>query len=187
MRKVMTLFLIASIAFSLNAFAKEIAGISLEPQRNMDGQTFTLQGAGVRDKFFMDLYVASLYAPKTYESASALMMADEPMSISLHIISSLITSEKMEEATREGFINATEGKTAPIAHQIETFIAIFKEPIAVGDVYDLRYSPNVGVKIYKNNTLRVSIAGLSFKQALFGIWLGDKPAQESLKKALLGK
>jgi hypothetical protein len=31
------------------------------------------------------------------------------------------------------------------------------------------------------------IAGLDFKQALYGIWLGNKPVQASLKKALLGK
>ncbi|MEA3471658.1 MAG: chalcone isomerase family protein [Thermodesulfobacteriota bacterium] len=29
--------------------------------------------------------------------------------------------------------------------------------------------------------------GLEFKKALFGIWLGDKPAQRSLKKEMLGR
>ena len=31
-----------------------------------------------------------------------------------------------------------------------------------------------------------AILGLDLKKALFAIWLGDSPVQESLKKALLG-
>jgi len=27
---------------------------------------------------------------------------------------------------------------------------------------------------------------MAFKQALFGIWISDKPVQKSLKKAMLG-
>lgn len=183
MKKILSLLLLCSFFL----FSKEVSGVVLEPTRSIDGQTLSLQGAGVRDKFFMDLYVASLYTQKAYENAPALMSADESMSISLHILSSLITSEKMEEATREGFLNATNGNALSIAKEIETFIAVFKKPIAVNDVYDLVYIPTTGVKIYKNKTLHVSIQGLEFKQALFGIWLGEKPAQESLKKALLGK
>lgn len=178
-------FLILCSFFLLPLWAKEIAGITIAPQFSTQNITLTLQGAGVRDKFFMDLYVASLFTNKPYTSAAELIQADEPMSISLHIISSLITSEKMEEATREGFANATQGNTTNITKEIETFIAVFKKPIAVNDVYDLVYIPSLGVQIYKNKTLHVSILGLPFKQALFGIWLGEKPAQESLKKALL--
>jgi hypothetical protein len=31
------------------------------------------------------------------------------------------------------------------------------------------------------------IQGLDFKKALFGIWLGKKPAQNDLKALMLGK
>jgi hypothetical protein len=31
-----------------------------------------------------------------------------------------------------------------------------------------------------------TIPGLPFKRALFAIWLGDKPADRSLKQAMLG-
>ncbi|HEX4938642.1 MAG TPA: chalcone isomerase family protein, partial [Candidatus Kapabacteria bacterium] len=46
--------------------------------------------------------------------------------------------------------------------------------------------PNEGVKIFKNNELKNTVAGQEFKQALFGIWLSDKPAQKSLKDEMLG-
>ena len=76
---------------------------------------------------------------------------------------------------------------APIKSQIEQFIAVFQEKIRPGDTYDLIYLPAKGVDVYKNGALHSSLAGLDFKQALFGIWLCDKPAQQSLKAAMLGK
>ena len=47
--------------------------------------------------------------------------------------------------------------------------------------------PGRGVEVYKNQEKGSLTEGLIFKQALFGIWLGDKPAQRSLKKELLGQ
>jgi len=185
MKKIIPLLLGLGIVFTCNA--KDISGIATAEAMEKEGITLSLQGAGVRDKFFMDLYLASLYLPKPYDNASLILKANEPMVLSLHILSSLITSEKMEEATKEGFINATGGNTAPLQMQIDAFIETFKEPIAINDRYEFFYFPSQGTLITKNGALKTTIEGLEFKKALFGIWLGEKPAQESLKKALLGK
>lgn len=166
--------------------AKEISGITIEDSYVRENVSYSLQGAGVRDKFFMDMYVLALYTTQSYSEAKTIVQADTPMSMRLHITSSLISSEKMEAATREGFLNATKGKAGALQSQIETFIAVFKEPIVPNDLYELVYTPDKGVMIYKNKILKNTIEGLDFKQALFSIWLGEKPAQESLKKALLG-
>jgi len=176
-----------SFLFSLTCNAKEVSGINVPETITLDSLAFTLQGAGMRDKFFMDLYIASLYGTKAYSDASALVAADEPMVLNLHIISSMITSEKMEEATKEGFINATKGNTTPLQAQIDTFIQTFKEPISINDRYEFFYHPSKGVRISKNGVYKTTLEGLAFKKALFGIWLGEKPAQESLKKELMGK
>lgn len=181
-------FLFSSWLFiGLLCHAKEVSGINVIESITYDTTALSLQGAGVRDKFFMDLYLASLYTQKPYHDAFTLVNADEPMAMTLHIVSSLITSEKMEEATKEGFLNATGGNTAPLQTKIDAFIQTFKEPIAINDRYEFFYQPAKGVSIVKNGSLKTTIEGLEFKKALFGIWLGEKPAQESLKKALLSK
>ena len=41
-------------------------------------------------------------------------------------------------------------------------------------------------QFYKNGKKRGVIEGLAFKQALFGIWLGGVPADDSLKEEMLG-
>lgn len=55
-----TLLLIA-----LPAYAKEIAGVMVnDTLQTEDGTTLQLNGAGVRSKLFMDIYIAQLKFPK---------------------------------------------------------------------------------------------------------------------------
>lgn len=179
--------LLALFLTAAPADAKKIAGISM-PDYLMAGQSrLALNGAGLRTKLFMDLYVGGLYLVQKNQDAKKITEADEPMAIRLNIVSSLITSEKMEAAVREGFAKSTEGNTAPIMTQIEVFISVFKDRIDKNDVYDFIYLPGSGLEIYKNSNFRSLIQGLSFKQALFGIWLSDRPVQKSLKEEMLGR
>ena len=167
--------------------AKEIEGINMPESLEVAKSKLILNGAGVRSKFFMDLYVGGLYLQNKSNNPKEIIEGDELMAIRLHIISSLITSKKMENATREGFENATKGNTEPIKGQIEEFISVFKEKIEENDIFDLIYSPGKGLEVYKNSEFKSRIEGLPFKQAVFGIWLSDKPAQKSLKEEMLGK
>lgn len=166
--------------------AMEAAEVKLSDNLEIRGTKLLLNGAGVRSKFFMDLYVGGLYLAEKSSDAAKIVAADEPMAISLNIISSMITSEKMESATRKGFKNSTGGNMAPIEQEIEKFIAVFKEKIEINDVYHFVYMPGKGVEVYKNSKLNSLLTGIEFKKALFGIWLCDKPAQSSLKKEMLG-
>ena len=167
--------------------AKEIEGVNMPEYLEVAKSKLILNGAGVRSKFFMDLYVGGLYLQNKGNDPKEFIEGDAPMAIRLHIISSLITSKKMEKATREGFENATKGNTGPIKSQIEEFISVFKEKIEKNDIFELIYLPGKGLEVDKNGEFKCRIEGSAFKQALFGIWLGDKPAQESLKEEMLGK
>jgi hypothetical protein len=174
------------LMMSTTGYGKEIGGIIM-PESLEAGQTkLLLNGAGVREKLFMDLYVAGLYLKEKSGDPEVIIEANDPMAIRLHIISSMITSKKMEKATRKGFENATGGNIEPIKVQIEEFISVFKDKIEEGDIFDLIYVPRKGVTVYKNSESRSVLEGIAFKNALFGIWLSDKPAQKSLKKAMLG-
>lgn len=178
--------LAAALAFSANALAVEVAGVDVPETLKTESKELALNGAGVREKFFMDLYVGSLYLSEKEANAENIISDDEMMALRLNIISDLITSEKMTAATVEGFENATEGKTAVIQAKIDEFLETFKDEIKKGDSFKMVYVPQEGVKIYKNEEYAKTISGLEFKKALFGIWLSDKPAQKSLKKDMLG-
>ena len=61
------------------------------------------------------------------------------------------------------------------------------DKIVEKDVFNLVFNPkDKSVWVYKNDVLKGKIDGLDFKKALFGIWIGDDPVDETLKKELLG-
>jgi hypothetical protein len=158
------------------------------PERMKVGDAeLALNGAGARTKYLMQMYEAGLYLAQPSGDAAAIIAADAPMAIRIEIKSGLVTQEKLVESLNEGFANATGGKTEPIRQEIEEFRKAFAAPIAKGDVFNLIYLPQQGVIVLKNGKRQGAVAGLAFKQALFGVWLGDEPAEKDLKLALLNK
>ena len=177
------------IAFLLNTSVlqaqKKISGITVPQTLTVDKVPLTLNGAGIRTKYFMDMYVGALYLQKSNKEANRILAANEPMAIRLHIVSGLINSKKIEEALNEGFEKSTNGNTAIYKEKIEAFNAPFKEELKQNDIFDIVYS-NETITILKNNQPKANIKGHDFKKVVFGIWLSDKPADENLKKGMLG-
>jgi len=185
MNKLVIVF--ASMLFSPLALSANIDGHQMPDQLPADEAQLVLNGAGLRDKFMIDLYVGGLYLPKKSSDAAAIINADEAMALRLLIVSSRITSENMTEATLEGFQNSLGSKLAAMQPRIDQFMLSFKEPIKEGDVFEMLYLPGSGVVISKSGKTLNTVEGLDFKAALFGIWLGEEPAQKSLKQEMLGK
>ncbi len=166
--------------------AKKLSGIVLPNSLSASGEKLILNGAGVRSKFFIDIYPCGLYLKAKSGDAKKIIDADEVMAIRMHIVSGLVTSDKMQRSIDEGFEKSTRGKTGPIKSRKDKMIKIFQDGINKNDVYDLTYQPGKGTSISKNGKVKVTLRGLDFKKALFGIWLSDNPISSSLKKKMLG-
>lgn len=190
MKKLICSIFILFCAFSLTAHSasKEIAGVEVPDTITVDGHELKFNGGGIRSKWFMSLYVGSLYLPEKTDNPNEVIGGDKPMAITLDIVSGMITSERMTEATIEGFENATSGNMEPIQEDVDAFMKNFEKEIKEGDHFRIAYLPEEGVVVYKNGEKTGTVkGGMDFKQALFAIWLGDTPAQESVKQAMLGK
>ena len=173
--------------FTFPIQAKEIGGIDMPNSLEANGTALSLNGAGIRSKMFMDIYVGGLYLIAPSQNADDIIKADKTMAMRLHMVSSLITSKAMEEATLAGFEQASGGKTEQIAEPVDAFLDVFRETISENDVFDIIYVSGKGVDVYKNNVFISTVKGdLHFKQALFAIWLGNKPAHKKLKQGMLG-
>ncbi len=165
-----------------------INGVTLPAKLKAGDGNISLNGGGIRKKAFFKLYVGGLYLSEKSSDAAAIVSADKPMAVKLQITSSMISSDNMSEAILEGFEASTGGKTEPLKAKITAFVNTFKkEEIKEGNVFDIIYIPGKGVESYKNGKLQGTIVGIDFKKALFGIWLGSKPADDDLKTAMLGK
>lgn len=53
-------------------------------------------------------------------------------------------------------------------------------------VYVLDFLPGTGTRVVVNREAKGTIPGDEFSRALLRIWLGESPADASLKKAMLG-
>lgn len=179
--------LILSGALAAPAWALNVGGVDVPDTYSAMGQDLQLNGAGTRSKWFMDLYVGGLYVAEKVNDGEAVINADEPQAITLHITSGMITSERMTEATMDGFRASTDGDLSAIQSDVDQFMAVFQEEIKEGDVFDLVYLPEEGVRVLKNGEQKDTVGDLEFKKALFGIWLSDTPAQKDLKEKMLGQ
>ena len=166
----------------------KIAGIVMPNVMKAGDEYLKINGGGVREKYFIDLYIGVLYLKEKSSSASHVINANEPMGIKLRIVSGMVDNDNFEEALREGFEKSTGGDISAIEERMEKLIKVgFAEDIETGDIYDVVYLPKKGCTLSKNGDELLTLKGLDFKKALFGIWFCDDPADESLKKDMLGK
>jgi hypothetical protein len=173
--------------FALPSDARRVAGLEIPETLESGGALLILNGAGIRTRFFLDVYVGGLYLKKRSTDAAAIMDAEEPMAIKLWIATGLITNDRMQKSIAEGFQKSTRGDTTPIREKIDALIDVYDEEINDEDIFELVYLPGKGLNVYKNGVYTATIeCGLAFKRALFGIWISDRPVQTSLKHGMLG-
>lgn len=166
----------------------KIGGIAMPNVMKAGDQYLKMNGGGIREKMWIDLYVGVLYVTNKTSDANTIINADEPMAIKMRIISGMVSNSKLEDAVRDGMDKSTGGNIAPVKDRMETLIKKgFADDVEDGDIFDLIYIPGKGTTLQKNNKALVTVEGLDFKKALFGVWLCDDPADENLKKKMLGK
>ena len=149
-------FVLASIVTAAlifnNAVAQvKVSGVTLPEKLGFSGSVRELNGAGTRVKYMLHVYVAGLYLKEKSHNPKVIINADKPMSVRLQIISSMLTGETMVRYIREGFSRSLGGKTDSFKEELDLICEIFlSEPTKVGDVYDIHYTPGIGVSASKN-------------------------------------
>lgn len=170
------------------ALAAEKAGVSVEDEiKTASGQTLVLNGQGLREKLWIDVYVGSLYLPARSSDVAEILSRPGPWRVQLDFIYKEVSREQILEGWREGFENnqsvATLEKLRP---RIEQFNAYFGENAVAGDRLVFEFVPTIGTRIIKNDKPVGAIPGEDFADALLEIWLGNKPADKGLKRGMLG-
>ncbi|MEW8627681.1 MAG: chalcone isomerase family protein [Candidatus Thiodiazotropha sp.] len=170
------------------AAAKDVAGVRLDEtiQRGEDGVTLTLNGAGVREKFFFDIYVAALYLQQKSNQQSVILQNEAAARVEMRMLYSKVEQEKFVEGWNEGFrANLDEQRFKQLEDRLNQFNGWF-ETLHEGEVIELDYFPDKGTRVKIKGVEKGVIPGADFFQALLSVWLGDKPVTKSLKKGLLG-
>jgi hypothetical protein len=103
--------------------------------------------------------------------------------IRLNFLHSKVDREKITEAIKEGFAN-TRMEESDVARK---FLAQFNRDFLRGDTVDLVLGGD-GTVTYKHNTqIMGTIVSKQLVKGILGIYLGPVPADEALKRGMLGK
>lgn len=180
------LFCIAGLAHA----AADIAGVKYEDKTKLDAAELQFNGAGLRSKLFLKVYALGLYLPEKKTAAADVLALSGPKR--LHIVTLReLTTEQFADALVGGIRkNHTDAEMAALKDRIEEFrLAILSvKTTAKGTLVTIDWLPESGTRLSIDGKPQgKDIAGEDFYRALLKIWLGQKPAQDDLKEALLGK
>jgi chalcone isomerase-like protein len=181
------LFCLFFLVSSSPVMALEIAEINV-PESVMVDETLPLQlnGAGIRSKFFFDIYIAELYLEHPSASAAEVLADYGHKRMLMQMLYDEVEKEKLVDGWNEGFeANLTSEQLEALGPQIQQFNDFFVD-VHEGEQIVFDYHPGHGTAVYIAGALKGNIAGPAFNQALLSIWLGEDPVSSKLRKELLG-
>ena len=164
----------------------KIAGIEVTDSYQIDRQSLLLNGAGVRSKLFVKVYVGALYVGKTSNSPAAILAAPGAKSMQMTMLYKEVEAGKITQGWDDGFeANLTDAELKALEDRLKKFNALFPT-LRKGDIVRMDYSPDTGTRLSINDKQLGRIEGADFFDALLKVWIGEHPADKNLKKGLLG-
>jgi len=166
--------------------AVEVEDVQVADSATVAGENLILNGAGVRTKFFFDIYIGALYLPSKSTSAQDVVKSKGNKRVVMHILYDEVPRDKLIAGWTEGFEKNSGKNMNALQARLHQFNNFFQD-LTKGDtvVYDFTSNGNTNVTI--NNKVVGSIEGIDFQQALLAVWLGDEPADDDLKEGMMSE
>lgn len=168
-----------------SACAVTVGGVIVEPTVKLNGQVLNLNGAGVRSKFFIKVYVGSLYASRKLSSAAEVLADPGSKLIRMNFVHSRVEKMKILDAFAEGFTNNSPqlaGKP-----EVKEFFSLFNNDFVAGDIVDLGLAADGAVTVSHNGRVLGTIRSTPLARGVLGIYFGEEPADKDLKAGMLGR
>ena len=181
----MLLMVAVGVPICAQAEAVEVEGVSVPNSANVGGRDIALNGAGVRTKFFFDIYVGALYLSEHATSAKEAVSGSGPKRITMSFLYDEVSSEKLVDGWIVGFEkNQSKALMEKLKDRLGQFNAMFSAAHR-GDLFIFDFLENGNTIITLNGEQKGEVSGADFQRALLEVWLGKKPADKGLKNAML--
>jgi hypothetical protein len=195
MKNVATVALLVGTAVATPLLAQDITEPKSGAKFPSRIEDKALLGAGLRTKTFLKVHVYALglyvadsalsgplaaYKGKTDSPAfyRELVQGDFPRQVTMKFLRDLSAST-IQEAMREALAGADKTR-------VDAFVAYFPA-ITSGQECVVKWAPGGTLEAVMAGEAKPPIADKAFATAVFGIWLGEKPIQEDLKKAIVSR
>jgi hypothetical protein len=167
----------------INATALTVEDISFHESVSIDNKQIPIRGAALLRWFkIFKVYVAALYLPENGSPNDVL--ADIPKRLEISYLVSIPGPDfgKGAEAILER--NNSPGELARLRSRIDQLNAVYRD-VKPGDRYALTYVPGQGTELSYNGRPLITIEGVDFAAAYFGIWLGEDPIDLEMRRQLI--
>lgn len=171
------------------AQVKEVEGFRFDNTLRLGGSDLVLNGVGVRRRFFIPVYVAGLYVPARSGDAETLLSQRGPRRMSMKFVREVeaeLFMTSLDVGMRKHY---TPEQLAGWKDQWQTLTRVISTMVLArrADNITWDYTPEDGARVMQNSVARVpSMRGEDFYNAVLRVWLGPQPADDDLKKGLLG-
>ncbi len=166
--------------------ASEVGGVKLDDRVAVEGKELVLNGAGVRTRAIFKVYVGSLYL-QAKATDTAAVLGSVPRRVQLNLLRNL-SADQLVDALVDGLKeNNPAAEVDAIRPQVDELVRIMRSfgDVTEGSIVTLDFVDGA-TRVARDGAAKGTIPGEPFNRALMRIWLGDKPVQADLKKAMLG-
>ena len=177
--------LMLGLLLSLPANAGSLSSVTVPDSATVAGQSLVLNGMGLREKFWIDIYVGSLYLPSKTTDASKAINDDVAKRITMDFIYSEVTKEQLIETFQEGLAKQPNA-SAEVKAGMAT-LNTWMQDVHAGDKIVIDYVPGTGTTISMKGQAKGTIEGVDFMRSLLTIFIGDDPPTAAFKAGMMGK
>jgi hypothetical protein len=172
-----------------SAQAVEVGGVKIDDSAKVAGKELKLNGAGVRTRALFKVYSMGVYLPRKETTVEGVLAAGGPRRITIVMLRE-VNSDDFGQAFMTGInANTDKAEKGKLVNQMVKLGEIFQTvgSLKKGDTLTVDWVPEKGTLIELNGKPQSeALPDVAFFNALLKIWLGDKPADSSLKPLLLG-
>jgi hypothetical protein len=181
-RLIMIMMVIAGVAPDVRSAA--IEGVSFKNAVIEEDIRLSLRGKGLfRYLGFLKAYVGALYLEEGKPTEDVL--SDSAKRLEIEYFHN-IKGEDFGAVTTRLIAQNTDSQTFErLLPRIEKFNQMY-EDVEPGDRYSLTYIPGKGTELALNGKSIGVIDGADFASAVYAIWLGQNPINQSFKQQLMG-
>lgn len=178
-----------ALACALPSHAADVSGVKIDDSVTLAGQPLVLNGAGMRVKYVFNVYAMGLYLTEKKTTPADVTALAGPKRVSLTMMRDVDSDEFGQLFITAMNNNSDKAEKAKYFNQTVKFGEMFASlgKVKKGDVVTLDWIPGTGTVSSVNGKQQGEVLpDVGFYNAVLRIWLGDKPADSSLKPLLLG-
>ena len=186
MRATKAALLLTAALVAMPLSAANVAGVNLEDKITVGNSTLVLNGAGIRKKFVIKVYVGALYTAAKETSPERLLATDSARRLVMHFLFD-VDKGKIAEAWTEGLSDNTPNASADVKKNFKT-LESWMEDMKKGQRIVMTYVPGTGTTVEVNGKNKGTLPGKATADAILATWIGPEPGPgNDFKAAILGK